>query len=75
MLRKQIFFTLNGRFLGNGFSNISITKDNLYASICLQSINEEVSTNFNGSIYDEFKFDLDSFKLKLAESEYQEIIK
>lgn len=35
MLKKQIFFTLNGRFLGNAFSNVNIAKDNLYASICL----------------------------------------
>lgn len=48
MLRKQIFFTFNGRFLGNAFSNVKIAKNNLYASVCLSSINEEVETNFSG---------------------------
>ncbi len=33
--KKQIFFTCNGRFIGNAFSNISIQKDNIYASVCL----------------------------------------
>ena len=46
MSRKQIFFTFNGRFLGNAFSNVDIEKDNLYASICLQTINEEIAANF-----------------------------
>ena len=42
MLRKQIFFTLNGRFLGNAFSNVQVSKDSFYAAICMQSIHEEV---------------------------------
>ena len=40
MSRKQIFYTFNGRFLGTAFSNVKIKSDKLYASICLQSINE-----------------------------------
>jgi hypothetical protein len=50
--RKQIFFTFNGRFLGNAFSNVNVQRDNLYPSICLQSINEEIQANFTGSHYD-----------------------
>ena len=46
MSRKQIFFTHNGRYLGTAFSNIDIQKDSLYASSCLQSINEEIQCNF-----------------------------
>lgn len=49
MPKKQIFFTYNGRFLGNAFSNVDIQKDTLYASVCLQSINEEIQSNFSGS--------------------------
>lgn len=60
--RKQIFFTLNGRFLGNAFSNVNITRDNLYASVCLQSINEEIQSNFIGSTYNQFMFDIEGFK-------------
>jgi hypothetical protein len=35
MSRKQFFFTFNGRYLGNAFSNVEIAKDNLYPSVCL----------------------------------------
>lgn len=49
MQSKQIFFTLNGRFLRVAFSNVKISKDNLYAAVCMQSINEEVQTNFTGT--------------------------
>ena len=56
--KKQVFFTLNGRNLGVAFSNVNISKENLYASVCLQSINEEISTNFTGSKNNQFMFDL-----------------
>jgi len=58
MTKKQLFFTLNGRFVGNAFSNVNIGKDSLYAAVCLQSINEEIESNFIGSIHNEFKFDI-----------------
>lgn len=35
MSRKQIFFTLNGRFLGNAFSHVCISNDKMYAAVCL----------------------------------------
>jgi hypothetical protein len=37
----------------------------LYPSVCLQAINEEVSTNFLGSCLDPFIFDLDSLQTEL----------
>ena len=71
--KKQIFFTLNGRFLGNAFSNVNVAKDTLYASVCLQSINEEIESNFIGSVHNEFKFDIEGFKKEIALSEYMQI--
>jgi hypothetical protein len=63
--RKQIFFTYNGRFLGTAFSNIDISKDSLYPSVCLQSLKEEVSVNFGG-INDHFLFDLEGLRIDVA---------
>lgn len=47
--KKEIFFTLNGRHLGTPFTNVEIEKDQLYPSVCLQAVNEEIASNFNGS--------------------------
>jgi hypothetical protein len=60
--KKQIFFTLNGRNIGNGFSNVKILKENMYAAVCMQSINEELQTNFTGSKNDPFMFDIEGYK-------------
>lgn len=73
MSRKQIFFTYNGRFLGNAFSNVEIEKDSLYASVCLQSVNEEISVNF-GKL-EQFVFDLEGFQLDIAQQEFVDISK
>ena len=47
--KKQIFFTQNGRFLGIAFNSVELEKDSMYPSVCLQSINEEIQSNFNGT--------------------------
>lgn len=50
MSRKQIFFTYNGRLLGTAFSNVEIQADQIYPSVCLQALNEEVLTNFGSGL-------------------------
>lgn len=70
MSRKQIFYTFNGRYLGNAFSNLEIAKDSIYPSVCLQSLNEEVSSNFGT---EQFIFDIEGFKNDLAYSEFMDI--
>jgi len=65
MSRKQIFFTINGRYLGTAFSKVMI-EEPLYPSVCLQSINEEVVANFSGSRQEQFVFDLEGFKNDIA---------
>ena len=65
MSRNSIFFTLNGRYLGIAANNVEITKD-LYPSVCLQSIKEEISVNFFRNPQETFSFDLDEFKNDLA---------
>jgi len=70
MSRRQIFFTFNGRYLGNAFSNVEIQRDNMYPSVCLQSLNEEVSSNFGT---DQFLFDLEGFKNDLSQAEFMDI--
>ena len=58
--------------MGNAASNIDIQGDNLYASVCLQSINEEVQATFGNS---SFVFDLEGFKQDMALTEFNEISK
>jgi Ran-binding protein 9/10 len=59
MQKKQIFFTLNGRFLGTPFANVEINLESVYPSVCLQAVNEEIATNFSGSSLDPFVYDLE----------------
>lgn len=33
--KQQIFFTLNGRYLGAPFKDVEIEKDSIFASVCL----------------------------------------
>jgi hypothetical protein len=70
MSRKQIFFTLNGRFLGTAFSNIELQKDQVYPAVCLQAFNEEVSTNFFSTVLDPFVYDIESLKNDIIASEF-----
>lgn len=63
MPRRQVFFTCNGRYLGTAFSNVEILKDSLYPSVCLQSLNEEITSNFGTEL---FLFDLEGFRLDIA---------
>ena len=58
MSKKQIFFTLNGRFIGNAFNNVDIEKECLFPSVCLQALSEEVSTNFTGTSVNPFAYDI-----------------
>mmetsp|Transcript_29595 Transcript_29595/g.28796 ORF Transcript_29595/g.28796 Transcript_29595/m.28796 type:complete len:189 (-) Transcript_29595:865-1431(-) len=74
--RKQIFFTINGRYLGTAFSNVELLKDGIYPSICLQSLNEEVSSTFWGGVSQAeqaLTFDIEGFRLDLAQAEFLDI--
>ena len=53
--KQELFFTLDGKYLGTAFKNVSINA--LYPTLSLQSTKEEVACNFGS---DPFKFDLDS---------------
>jgi hypothetical protein len=63
--KKQMFLTLNGRYLGFPFPKIEIQLEELYPAVCLQSINEEISSNFTGSALDPFLYDLDGLMADL----------
>lgn len=71
MSKKQIFFTLNGWYLGIPFPNAEILLEDLYPAICLQSVNEEIASNFTGSSLDPFLYDLDGLLADLQASEFK----
>ena len=71
--KNQIFFTLNGRFLGTPFPNIELNLESIYPSICLQSVSEEVASNFCGSSLDPFVYDLESLVQDLQVKEFKKI--
>jgi len=77
--RRQVFFTYNGRFLNSGgfrtidfgFGDLGDSKTKcLYPSVCLQSLNEEITANFGGANSsnpdNNFAFDLEGFRLELS---------
>lgn len=45
----------------------------MYPSVCLQSINEEIQSNFNGTLHHGFLFDLEGFKNELSQQEFRDI--
>jgi len=54
----QVFFTVNGRFVGSSSIRFEAGLEPIYPSVCLQSKNEEVKVNLKGK----FTFDIESFK-------------
>jgi hypothetical protein len=58
---------------------VEIIKDRLFPSVCLQSLNEEISANFGGGQHtygesgNNFVFDIEGFRLDLAQAEFMDI--
>lgn len=72
---RQIFFTLNGRYLGIAFKEVELVKGQMFASVCLQSINDEVSVKFQptSSLRDQFSFDLQDYRNEILKKEYVKV--
>lgn len=67
MESKQIFYTINGRYLGVAFHDVEMA--DLYPSVCLQSQSEEVSSRFTRP----FMFDLEAFREERMQNEFRKM--
>ena len=68
---RQIFFTLNGRYLGFAFKDVDLHA--LYPSVCLQSLSDEVQVTFSPTKSEPFMFDLEDYRNTLLRNEFAKV--
>jgi hypothetical protein len=57
-------------FWGLLFQIFELQKDQVFPAVCLQAVNEEVSTNFFSTVLDPFVYDIESLKNDIIATEF-----